>query len=107
MLDDRAPNEDRAGIEGTSESKLVAGSSQRYGVCSSRNIRASEMILQDRKRFAFANQLSILIADANSQNHLHPRGLATERSEILRRMQRPRLGLLTNASFYEFIVNFC
>ena len=29
------------------------------------------MILQDRKHLAFADQLSILIADANSQNHVH------------------------------------
>jgi hypothetical protein len=28
------------------------------------------MILQDRKHLAFADQLSILIAEANSQNHL-------------------------------------
>jgi hypothetical protein len=42
------------------------------------------MILQDRKRLALADHLSNLIADADSQNHLHPRDGDGGGAKILR-----------------------
>jgi len=41
------------------------------------------MILQDQKHLALADQLSILAADANSQNHLHARDWAMWPTQIL------------------------
>jgi len=40
------------------------------------------MILQDRKHLAFADQPSIMIADANSQKSSAPRGLAGARRDV-------------------------
>jgi len=40
------------------------------------------MILQDRKHLAFADQRSIMIADANSQKSSAPRGLAGARRDV-------------------------
>jgi len=50
------------------------------------------MILQDRKRLAFAEHLSNLIADADSLKSSARLELATERSEILRADIETELG---------------
>ncbi len=50
------------------------------------------MILQDRKRLAFAEHLSNLIADADSLKSSARLELATERSEILRADVETELG---------------